>query len=62
MENCLSIDRKVKREFNLEENQRIVGFKSNPCYSSSANQKDFQFVLMTPVTKTVLLKIIANKS
>jgi hypothetical protein len=59
--NCLVPPGKFKREYILQENQRIVGFKSDSGRARFAMHRDFQFVLMGPMTKTVLLKLLVNK-
>jgi hypothetical protein len=60
--NCLATPNCLIKEFNLQEDQRIVGFKSYSGEFKSAFHGDFQFVLMAPMTKTVLLKLLANKT
>ncbi len=60
--NCLATSYYLIKEFKLREDQRIVGFKSISGYFGHALHEDFQFVLMAPITKTVLLKLLANKS
>ena len=60
--NCLENPKCLVKEFHLRENQRIVGFKSYSDHKRRAFHKGLQFVLMTPVTKTVLLKLLANKT
>ncbi len=60
--NCLaSPDHRVK-QFNLHEGQRIVGFKCASDHRGGAVPGDLQFDLMAPITKIVLLKLLANKS
>ncbi len=60
--NCLMTTECLIKDFNLHEDQRIVGFKSDSGDLCIAYHKSFQFVLMTPMTKTVMLKLLANKS
>ena len=59
--NCLVTPGCIIKEFNLHENQRIVGFKSFSESMAAAFHFDLQFVLMAPITKLVLLKLLANK-
>ncbi len=60
--NCLDTPGCVKKELNLHDNLRIVGFKSDSGLSSNASHFDLQFILMAPVTKKVLLKLLVDKS
>ena len=60
--NCLVTPGCLIKEFNLRENQRIVGFKSISGHYGRAFHYDLQFIMMTPMTKIVLLKLLANKS
>ena len=43
------------REFNLRENQRIVGFRSVDTHGLTFHY-DLQFVLMAPIKKAVVVK------
>ncbi len=60
--NCLATPGYLIKEFKLQNNQRIVGFKSNSDESRDDEHYDLQFVLMAPMTKTVLLKLLSNKT
>ena len=59
---CLATPGYLIKEFKLQNNQRIVGFKSVSDESINDLHGGFSFVLMAPVTKTVLLKLLANKT
>jgi hypothetical protein len=58
---CLATPGYQIKEFKLQNNQRIVGFKSVSDESINDLHGGLSFVLMAPVTKTVLLKLLANK-
>ncbi len=60
--NCFSTLECTIKKFNLHENQRIVGLKSNLAIFGRALHFGLQFVLMAPTTKKVLLKLLVNKS
>ncbi len=59
--NCLASPDHLIKEFNLHEGQCIVGFKCASDSRGRAVSGDLQFDLMAPITKTVLLKLQANK-
>jgi hypothetical protein len=58
--NCLSSPYCLIKEFILLDNQRIVGFRSVSDSYRRASHQDLQFVLMAPLSKTVMLKLWAN--
>ncbi len=60
--NCLADSECHIKEFNLHKNQRIVGFKCDSGFNYLAQHVSFKFFLMAPITKLVLLKLLANKT
>ena len=59
---CLATPGYLIKEFKLQNNQRIVGFKSVSNKSLNEIHFDLQFILMVPATKLVLLKLLSNKT